>query len=140
MNNLTDRDNELFNDSFERCMQNTRAPGFLDRFYEIFIASSLEVAQKFLKTDFPQQVRALKASLCFLMMASGGDPESVAHLEEMAQLHDRKHLNIRPELYDLWLTCLLEAVREYDELFDPETEMAWRRVLGFGIEFMKARY
>lgn len=140
MSNLTARDNELFNDSFERCMQNARAPGFLDRFYEIFIASSLEVAQKFLKTNFQNQVQALKASLCFLMMASGGSQEAMLHLEEMAQLHDRQHLNIRPELYDLWLTCLLEAVREYDKSFDTETELAWRRVLGFGIDFMKARY
>ena len=140
MSNLTARDNELFNDSFERCIQNARTPGFLDRFYEIFIASSLEVAQKFLKTDFQNQVQALKASLCFLMIASAGEPQAMSHLEEMAQLHDRHHLNIRPGLYDLWLTCLLEAVREYDALFDTETEMAWRRVLGFGIEFMKVRY
>ena len=140
MSTLTDRDNKLFNNSFERCMHNARPPGFLDRFYEIFIASSLEVAQKFLKTDFQHQVRALKASLCYLMMASGGSREAVQHLEEMARLHSRDHLNIQPELYDLWLTCLLQSVREYDERFDPETEMAWRRVLGFGIDYMKSRY
>lgn len=121
-------------------MHNSRPPGFLNRFYEIFIASSLEVAQKFQKTDFQHQVRALKASLCFLMMASSGASEAMQHLNEMAKLHDRHHLDIRPELYDLWLTCLLEAVREYDDQFDPETELAWRRVLGFGIEYMKSRY
>ena len=140
MSNLNEKDAEIFNDSFERCSHNTQPPGFLDRFYEIFISSSVEVAQKFMKTDFQHQVRVLKASLWYLMLASQGTPEAIRHLEPIAQSHSRTRLNIRPALYDVWLTCLMEAVREYDTSFAPETETAWRRVLGFGIEFMKARY
>ena len=140
MSPVIDRDNELFNDSFERCLKNARTPGFLNRFYEIFITSSVEVAQKFLKTNFENQVQALKASLYCLMMASGGNTDSLSQLQEIATLHDRDHLNIRPELYELWLNCLLEAVWEFDDHFDPETEQAWRNVLGFGIDYMKSRY
>ena len=38
-------------------------------------------------------------------------------------------MDIKPELYDLWLDRLLQAVAEFDPLFDMETETAWRRVL-----------
>jgi hypothetical protein len=43
---LNERDIELFNDSLERCTSGRR---FLDRFYELFVASSTEVAAKFAK-------------------------------------------------------------------------------------------
>jgi hemoglobin-like flavoprotein len=140
MPQVSDRDFELFNDSYERCIRNPRAPGFLNRFYEIFLASSYEVAEKFKNTDFHKQTHAIKASLCYLMMASTGAPEAIKHLERMADLHSRAKLNIRPELYDIWLTCLLQAVREYDVYWSAEREAAWRSMLAYGIEFMQSRY
>ena len=39
---MNEQEIELFNDSLERC---TRTFGFLDRFYELFLASSEEVSQ-----------------------------------------------------------------------------------------------
>jgi hypothetical protein len=59
-NELNERDIELFNDSLERCTTGRR---FLDRFYELFVASSAEVAAKFANTDFRVQKAALKVSL-----------------------------------------------------------------------------
>jgi hemoglobin-like flavoprotein len=133
---MHERDVELFNDSLERC--STR-PEFLNRFYALFLASSAEVARKFERTDMRRQARMLKTSLYVLMMASG-ESERVAHLERLAKLHGRTGLDIRPELYDLWLDRLLQAVAEFDPMFDTETGTAWRRVLQPGIDFMKSRY
>ena len=62
------------------------------------------------------------------------------HLERLAQLHSRAELDIKPELYDLWLDRLLQAVREFDPLFDDDIDAAWRRLLQPGIDFLKARY
>jgi hemoglobin-like flavoprotein len=98
------------------------------------------VAEKFRNTDLRRQAHALRASLYFLMMAAGGAPEAREHLEQIADLHSRAKLDIRPELYDLWLEALLQAVREYDSHFDAETEAAWRQVLDYGIAFMRSRY
>lgn len=137
MNQEPKPDAELFNSSYERCQSR---PGFLERFYEIFLGSSPEVAEKFQHTDFSRQREVLKASLYMLMLASLGTPEALQHLERMAQLHSRKQLNIRPELYDLWLSCMLKAVAEFDRLFDEQTDGAWRRVLQHGIDYIKARY
>ncbi|MGB6284591.1 MAG: globin [Xanthobacteraceae bacterium] len=126
----------MFNDSIERC---SCSPDFLRRFYTLFLASSDTVAKKFEHTDFRKQARMLKTSLYIMMSASCGS-EQIVHLERLAKLHSRAELDITPELYDLWLDRLVQAVKEFDPMFDPQTETAWRRALQPGIEFMKSRY
>jgi hemoglobin-like flavoprotein len=136
MSDLTERDLERFNDSLERM------PGgrLLERFYELFMAASPEVRAKFADTDFRRQRRVLKVSLYLMMLAAQGRLEGQVHLDEIARRHSRAGLDIRPELYDLWLECLIAAVREHDPRFDADTERAWRAVLRSGIEAMKSRY
>ena len=134
---LNERDAELFNDSLERCTSGRR---FLDRFYELFVASSAEVAAKFATTDFRVQKAALKVSLYMIMASIERKPEGTVHLERIAARHSRSGLDIGPHLYDLWLDCLIQAVRECDPLFGEETERVWRRVMRVGIEFLKSRY
>jgi hemoglobin-like flavoprotein len=136
-NELNERDIELFNDSLERCTSGRR---FLDRFYELFAGSSAEVAAKFANTDFRVQKAALKVSLYMIMASIERKPEGTVHLERIAARHSRGGLDIGPHLYDLWLDCLIQAVRECDPLFGEETEQAWRRVMQVGIEFLKSRY
>ena len=133
---MYDRDVELFNDSLERC---SRGPDFLRRFYTLFLASSDTVAKKFEHTDLRRQAKLLKTSLYIMILASG-ESERIVHLERLAKLHSRAELDIKPELYDLWLDRLMQAVKEFDPMFDLETETAWRRVLQHGTEFMKSRY
>ena len=133
---MDESDAELFNGSIERC---ARKPDFLHRFYTLFLASSETVAKKFEHTDFRKQARLLRTTLYIMMLASNASERNV-HLERLAKLHSRAELNIRPELYDLWLDRLVQAVSEFDPLFDPKTETAWRRMLQPGIKFMKSRY
>jgi hemoglobin-like flavoprotein len=133
---MHERDVELFNDSIERC---SCRPDFLLRFYTLFLASSDTVAKKFEHTDLRKQARLLKTSLYIMMLASG-ESEQIVHLERLAKLHSRAGLDIKPELYDLWLDRLVQAVQEFDPMFGPEIETAWRRVLQPGTEFMKSRY
>jgi len=45
-------------------------------------------------------------------------------LERLAKLHSRAELDIKPELYDLWFDRLVQAVKEFDPMFDMETETA----------------
>jgi hemoglobin-like flavoprotein len=128
---------ELFNDSLERC---TASPEFLDRFYDLFLASSREVAEKFRHADFPKQKRMLQASLYMMILATDGKAEIHRDLQRIAKRHSRTDLDIRPELYTLWLECLIQAVRECDPQFTPETEAAWRRIMEQGIKFMQSYY
>src|ERR1700730_15877167 len=103
-------DVELFNDSIERCSCRS---DFLNRFYTLFLASSDTVAKKFEHTDLRKQARVLKTSI-YIMMAASGGPERTVHLERIAKLHSRAELDIKPELYDLWLDRLVQTVKEFD--------------------------
>lgn len=126
-----------YNESLDRCVTHR---GFLDRFYQLFLASSEEVREKFSKTKFDRQKEALRASLYVMMTAHDWCVECDSHLEEIAERHSRRDLDIRPALYDLWLSCLLQAARESDPYWDAEVESAWRKVLQPGIDFMTSRY
>ncbi len=129
---------EVFNDSLARCL---RGEQFFQRFYELFLESSAEVREKFQETDFRKQRRMLQSSFYMLVeYVALGWPECQAYLERIAAAHGKHGRDIPPHLYDLWLDCLLRAVRERDELYSKEVEGAWRFMMGAGITFLKLRY
>ena len=129
---------ELFNDSLARCL---RSDQFFQRFYELFLASSEEVRDKFRATDFRKQRRMLQTSFYMLVeYIALGWPECEAYLDRIAAAHGKHGRDIAPRLYDLWLDCLLLAVKEVDGHFSTEVEAAWRYVMGAGILYLKARY
>ena len=129
---------ELFNDSLARCL---RGGQFFQRFYEQFLASSPEVREKFRTTDFRKQRRMLQTSFYMLVeYIALGWPECEAYLERIAAAHGKHGRDIPPHLYDLWLECLLRAVKECDDRCSTEVEAAWRYMMGAGISFIKVRY
>ena len=127
---------EVFLASLKRCLA---APGFLDSFYERFIASSEEVKEKFKDTDMKRQVRALEDSLYVVAVAVQGEEGSLARqaLPAIAARHGRQDRDIPPHLFDLWIECLVETVRTYDPPLTPDVEAAWRETLTFGANYMK---
>lgn len=130
---------ETFLASLKRCLA---VAGFLDRFYDAFLDSSDEVRAKFRDTDFRRQTQVLADSLYVLAVAAQGREGSPARgdLPRLAARHSRADLDIRPELYDTWLACLIDTARRHDAGFTPEVEAAWRATLMAGIEYMRARY
>ncbi len=125
---------ELFNDSLEECLAD---PAFLPRFYELFLATSPEVREKFVGTDFHRQTRVLKASLMLLLFAAQGLPEGAAHLDRIAEIHGPKQHDIPDRHYDLWLDSLLQAAAETHRAFTDKMRNAWIAVLTPGIEHMR---
>lgn len=126
-----------FNDSLSRCSANY---GFLDCFYELLLGCSEEVRRKFEHTNLQKQRRILMASFHMLMLAADGKPEGQIHLERIAEVHSKAHRDIPPHFYDLWMTCLLQAVKKCDPCFTPDVERVWRRMMEHGIAFMKSKY
>jgi len=109
---------------------------FIQHFYDIFIARSDEVRELFSHTDMSRQKTMLHDSLEFMVdffVARETNPQ----IEHIAKVHGPSGKNIRPDLYDLWLESLVEAVREFDPEFSKSTEIAWRLVLSPGIAYMK---
>lgn len=129
---------DTMDESFRRCC--ARA-GFLDRFYEKFLASSPEVRERFKGTDFVRQKRALLASLHLILLAAEDEKKGPPrYLKDLAELHSAKNLDVRPEFYDLWRESLLETVKEYDSQCDPEVRGAWEKVLEVGISYLVSHY
>ena len=127
----------VFNDSLKHCVAH---PAFFKRFHERFLSSSDEVRKKFKNTDCDRQIRVLKASFYYVLLASRGDRAARAQLAPVAERHSRKGLNIQPRLYGLWLDCLVEVVKECDPGFSTEVEYAWRKTMGWGIKSMMLQY
>ncbi len=102
---------DRFRASLKRCLADD---GFLNSFYEAFVGSSEEVREKFKNTDMKRQVRMLEDSLYVLAVAVQGGQGSPARgaLSGIARKHSHAELDIRPGLYDLWLSALIQTARE----------------------------
>ena len=91
--------------SFDRC---ETAGDFAEKFYEVFLNSSPELAPLFAK--------------------------------RVGHSHARAKLNIRPELYDLWLDSLCETAKAMDAKWTPELERSWRECMAPGIALITSLY
>jgi hemoglobin-like flavoprotein len=120
-------------ESLGRCVE---CETFLQRFYEIFMASSPRVAELFQKTDLERQKRMLRDSL-YAMLVAAGTTKGAAHdeVERLAKLH--RDVGVTADMYTLWLDALVEAAREHDTHFTDALENDWRTSLGSAIELMK---
>lgn len=129
---------DIVDRSLQRCSAD---PRFLDRFYERFLASSPKVGERFAKTDFVRQKRALRASLWLMLLAAEDEEKGPArYLGPLAEMHGARQLAVGAELYDLWLDNLLATVAECDPEHSPEVRGAWEQVMMVGIHYMVTRY
>ena len=128
---------ETVKTSYERCVE---VEGFFADFYETFLARSTEVSEKFAETDFKTQNNLLKASLYMMVVLRDDDPTAREALERIGETHNRQHHDIRPELYDQWLDCLIETVAKHDPDYTDEVGQAWRQRMGPGIELIRSMY
>lgn len=137
MESWTPEERRLLYDSLGRCIEGGK---FLDRFYELFVAASPEVREKFKNTDLEKQKHALKASFYLLFMASEGKEDGMANLDRIALRHSKSQLDIAPHLYWMWRDCLIQAVRECDPEFNMHVEKAWIKIANVGIDYLTDRY
>lgn len=121
--------------SYGRCCA---SPDFFDSFYRHFLASSPQVREKFTQTEMSGQKQLLRQGILNLVMHARGMPDT--KLRALGESHSRGKLDIRPELYDLWLDALLLTVSEHDQQCNAEIRLAWSEVLNKGIAVIKAGY
>ena len=131
---------DVFNLSYYRALGTpSKKRVFFDTFYDRFISSSPEIAEKFKDTDMAVQKRMLDLSIHHMTTFSV-DKTADDYLLNIARKHGRKGKNVRRELYQLWLDALIDALRECDPEFDEEVDLAWRMVLAAGVTYMKNMY
>lgn len=129
-------DRDIFHDSLERCIH---GGDFLQQFYERFVSSSDEVRQKFANTDFTKQKTLLRQSFYYILYAIDGK-KGFEQLDRIAEIHSKKQLDIRPELYELWKDCLIATIERADPKFNDGVRKAWNKMLSLGIKHLVDRY
>lgn len=112
--------------SLDRCAESEQ---FVPSFYKRFLAASDEIAAKFRKTNFDVQNRMLIRSLRLVAGAVAGERAALQELRDRAETHDRRHLDVSPHLYEIWLEALIKTASEYDDRWDARVESAWRETL-----------
>ncbi len=123
--------------SFERC---EAAGDFAARFYDALLAASDEIAPLFARTDFEKQRKLLRASVYIMVTRDVEDARARATLERIGRSHRRSELNIRPDLYELWLDSVCDTVKTMDPEWTTALEPAWRRQLRPGISLVTSLY
>jgi hemoglobin-like flavoprotein len=114
--------------SYGRCL---REKNFIERFYEIFLASHPDIAPMFEKTDFAKQRMALRRGISAAISHASGSSLSQRTTDQMADSHSRKgHTPVPPELYPYWVDSLAQAVSEMDPEATPQLVARWRKGMG----------
>lgn len=130
----------LFDASFARVLaEGAYNPAFISRFYEIFLARSPAIAERFADTDMSAQKTMLHDSLHTLVTFNRAKALT-PQLRRLAAVHSKRRHDVPPELYELWLEALLAAVSEFDRDFDDTVELAWRLTLSPGVTYMRYCY
>lgn len=131
---------DIVTKSYGRCL----AQGNLlfDRFYDLFLKSSPEIAKMFHKTDMKKQKSLLRAGINYAIMFSTDAGRTAAEgvLSRIRDSHSSRNLNVRPELYPLWISMLLKAIEETDPRFTDETRAAWKTVIDNAVGYITAGY
>jgi hemoglobin-like flavoprotein len=133
MNNFDD-----LQQSYGRCL---RSKGFIERFYEIFLASHPAIAPMFASTDFTTQRMALRRGISMAISHADGSGLVRRGIDEMASVHARSgRAPVPPALYGHWVDSLLQAVSECDPQASPALLERWRLGMGAVVATFTARY
>lgn len=117
--------------SFGRCLQSKQ---FIERFYEVFMASNAEVAAMFAKTDFQKQRLALRRGISVAIFHASGSSVVKRSMQEMADVHSvTGRCPVAPHLYPHWIESLLTVIEETDDRADDALLARWREAMGVTI-------
>ncbi len=123
-------------ESFARC---TLKKGFIDRFYEVFLASHPSLAPFFKNTDMTDQKGLLRKGISMMILFSQGNAMAVNALDRLGHSHGPKGMDIPPVLYNYWKDSLMTVVAEYDTQLTDDLAARWHTVLDKGIQHIIAR-
>ena len=128
---------ENVRESYGRC---NLSKGFYNDFYNTFFAKSDEIKKKFANTNMEGQKEALRFGLGFMILYSRDHHTAVRKMQQIAEIHDQKHHDIRPDLYPFWTEALLETVSKHDKDFNDKLKKQWQEVLDNGIKLFLSKY
>lgn len=105
-------------------------------FYDAFLARDPEVRRLFAHTDFDRQRDLFLHGIYSLIDYARGGATGRMGIRRLSRIHGAGGMNITRRMYDLWIQCLLDALREHDPEWSPELRVRWEQVLRLGIDAM----
>ncbi|MFC4764614.1 globin [Dyella koreensis] len=113
--------------SFGRCL---RQRGFIERFYEILLASHPAIPPMFARTDFRGQRLALRRGISMAISWASGSTMVQRPMQQMIDVHSRAgRAPVEPALYVCWIESLLQAIAEFDTAITPALAARWRAAM-----------
>ena len=119
--------------SYERCLS---SGDFITSFYDEFLGSHPEVAEKFKDTDFTSHYKMIRRGISAVIMFSEGKTSGKAGLEMIRKSHSDTGLDIDSKFFNVWKKALLTTVAYYDGKYDTDIKKSWSKVMDFGIKFI----
>ena len=124
--------------SYGRCLRDKR---FIERFYEVFMASHPAIAPMFVDTDFGAQRMALRRGISVAILHAAGSGLSRRTTEQMADVHAAHgRAPVDPALYPYWIDSLLAVIAETDDEATPALLARWRTAMGVVCATFTERY
>ncbi|MBN4082297.1 globin [Mariprofundus ferrooxydans] len=113
----------------------------VSEFYVRLMAASDEIRKKFEGIDMAEQVSLLSHAIVMSFLFIDKNQQVAKKcLDEVRTTHAQHNLNIAPELYDIWLECLLETVALCDPDANDELLSDWHDVMSVAINHIREGY
>jgi len=114
---------------------------FISVFYDHLMQSSEAIREKFEKVDMEIQTDNLARAIVMSFLFVDQNHQTALHtMDRVRESHNRHNLDIKPELYDVWLNCLIETVAKYDPQANEELLQQWHRVMSASIDHIRNGY
>lgn len=115
---------------------------FYKDFYQLLLSQSDEIAAMFRDTEWDRQRHLLKSALkSAILFAKEPDVQLVRmHMDRIAHTHSKERYNVRPELYPIWLDCMIQTISTHDPEYSEALGDAWRATLTPAIKLMISQY
>jgi len=113
----------------------------VSEFYVRLMAASSDIRKKFEGVDMVEQTSLLSHSIVMSFLFIDKNQQVAKKcLDDVRKTHARNNLNIKPELYDIWLECLLETVSLCDPHANDTLLSDWHDVMSVAINHIREGY
>ena len=102
-------------------------PTFAPAFYARFLAADPQIAALFVNADLARQQELLAHGMMMLIDHDEGSSLSTLALTRLAQMHVR--IGVRAWMYDVWIRCQLEVVRDLDPQCTDDLIAHWEAAM-----------
>ncbi len=123
--------------SFKRC---ELTGDFAETFYSIFLDASDDIAPLFANTDFRKQRALLRGTVFMMVMKDVDDARANGHFVKVGESHSSGRLDIKPELYEVWLDSLCATVKKLDPEWTEALETQWWQKMRPAIALITSMY